>query len=61
MDDARFDIVLYNLLSNSVRHTSGGHIKISVKLLNLQQYLKKLEKQKSSKKILDANKFAIWG
>ena len=34
LDDPRFSIVLYNLLSNGVKHTNGGHIKVSVKILN---------------------------
>ena len=34
LDDPRFSIVLYNLISNGVKHTNGGHIKVSVKLLN---------------------------
>jgi signal transduction histidine kinase len=34
LDDQRFGIVLYNLLSNSVKHTNGGIIKISAKLLS---------------------------
>ncbi len=36
LDDPRFSIVLYNLISNSVKHTNGGHIKVSVKVLNQQ-------------------------
>jgi signal transduction histidine kinase len=34
LDDPRFSIVLYNLISNGVKHTNGGHIKVSVKILN---------------------------
>ena len=34
IDDFRFGIVLYNLVSNSVKHTNGGHIKVSIKLLD---------------------------
>ena len=34
IDEARFSIVLYNLFSNSVKHTAGGFIKVSVKLID---------------------------
>lgn len=34
IDDFRFEIALYNLVSNSVKHTNGGHIKVSLKLLD---------------------------
>lgn len=34
IDDARFSIVLYNLVSNSVKFTNGGQIKVSVKILD---------------------------
>jgi signal transduction histidine kinase len=44
LDDPRFSIVLYNLISNGVKHTNGGHIKVSVKLLNQQQLDMKKEK-----------------
>ena len=37
IDDLRFGIVLYNLISNSVKHTNGGNIKVSIKLLNREQ------------------------
>ena len=34
LDDARFIIILYNLVSNSVKHTNGGVIKASLKILD---------------------------
>ena len=39
LDDARFIIILYNLVSNSVKHTNGGVIKISLKILDEMQML----------------------
>ena len=37
IDEARFNIVLYNLISNSVKHTTGGIIKVSIKVLDQAQ------------------------
>jgi signal transduction histidine kinase len=34
VDDSRLSIVLYNLISNSVKHTSGGKIEIEATLLD---------------------------
>lgn len=50
IDDARFSIVLYNLISNSVKHTYGGQIKVSVKVLDQDQMDLKMRKCKSTKK-----------
>jgi signal transduction histidine kinase len=44
LDDSRFSIVLYNLISNGVKHTSGGIIKISIKIINHDEFNKKTEK-----------------
>ena len=44
LDDARFELLLYNIVSNSVKHTNGGHIKVSMKLLTQEQAEKKKEK-----------------
>ena len=44
LDDSRFSIVLYNLISNGVKHTSGGIIKISIKIINNDEFNKKTEK-----------------
>ena len=44
LDDSRFSIVLYNLISNGVKHTSGGLIKISMKIINSEELNKKAEK-----------------
>ena len=44
LDDARFELLLYNIVSNSVKHTNGGHIKVSMKLLTEEQAEKKKEK-----------------
>jgi signal transduction histidine kinase len=37
IDEPRFGIVLYNLISNAVKFTSGGLIKLSVKLCDATQ------------------------
>ena len=37
IDDQRFSIVIYNLVSNSVKFTNGGQIKVSVKILDQNQ------------------------
>ena len=50
IDDARFSIVLYNLISNSVKHTYGGIIKVSVKVLDQDQMDVKMRKCKSTRK-----------
>ena len=34
IDDSRFSIVVYNLLSNSVKFTNGGQIKVSMKIID---------------------------
>jgi len=44
LDDSRLSIVLYNLISNAVKHTSGGLIKISMKIINHDEFNKKTEK-----------------
>ncbi len=44
LDDSRFSIVLYNLISNGVKHTSGGLIKISIKIINQDDFNKNTEK-----------------
>lgn len=44
LDDSRFSIVLYNLISNGVKHTSGGLIKISIKIINQDDLNKNTEK-----------------
>lgn len=53
VDDFRFGVVLYNLISNSVKHTNGGQIKVSVKLLDLEQMNEKLEKVGSKKRAME--------
>lgn len=58
LDDSRFSIVLYNLISNGVKHTSGGLIKISMKIINSEELNKKAEKimqQKNDDIILRKN------
>lgn len=52
LDDARFIIVLYNLVSNSVKHTNGGVIKVSLKILDQPQMIQKIEKYAQKKKEL---------
>jgi signal transduction histidine kinase len=37
VDEGRLSIVLYNLISNAVKFTSGGLIKVSVKILDKSQ------------------------
>lgn len=59
LDDYKFTIVLYNLISNSVKHTNGGHIKISVKLLNHKQMVEKLEKVGTKKRAMEQKKHAL--
>lgn len=57
IDDLRFGIVLYNLISNSVKHTNGGNIKVSIKLLNQEQMngkKEKVEKKREMEKQLPA-------
>ena len=49
IDDSRFSIVLYNLISNGVKHTSGGCIKVSIKIINYEELTKKCEKIKKQK------------
>ena len=49
LDDSRFSIVLYNLISNGVKHTSGGIIKISIKIINNDEFNKKTEKIQKQK------------
>jgi len=61
LDDARFIIVLYNLVSNSVKHTNGGSIKVSVKLLSDQMAKLKSEKFAEKKKMLQLRRKSEWG
>lgn len=58
VDDYKFTIVLYNLVSNSVKHTNGGHIKVSVKLLTHSQMMEKLEKVGNKKRAMEQKKQA---
>jgi len=44
LDDHRFKILLYNLLRNSVSHTNGGYIRVTLKLLDEIRRTAKLEK-----------------
>ena len=44
VDDARLSIVLYNIISNSVKFTNGGHIKVSAKILDQDQMNLKMKK-----------------
>ena len=53
IDEGRFSIVLYNLISNSVKHTSGGLIKVSVKILDQTQMDLMTRKCKTNKKKRD--------
>lgn len=53
VDDYKFTIVLYNLISNSVKHTNGGHIKVSIKLLDHEKMVEKLEKVGSKKRAME--------
>ena len=50
IDDNRFSIVLYNLVSNSVKHTNGGAITVSVKILDQEQMDLKMKKCLDNKK-----------
>jgi len=59
IDTFRFEIVLYNIISNSVKHTNGGHIKVSVKLLDLDQMNEKLGKVDSKKRAMEQKKHAL--
>ena len=34
LDESRFSIIIYNLISNGVKHTNGGLIKVRLKILN---------------------------
>ena len=56
LDDARFIIILYNLVSNSVKHTNGGVIKASLKILDEMQMLRKKDKYAMIKKELQKKK-----
>ena len=38
LDEARLNIILYNLVSNSVRHTSGGKIHLNANLLDREEF-----------------------
>ena len=61
MDDSRFSIVFYNLISNGVKHTSGGCIKVSIKIINNEEFIKKSEKIKKQKtEDLNQNKNLIF-
>ena len=51
IDDSRFGMILYNLISNSVRHTSEGVIKLSAKIIDFDKMLSRLEKYKENKPI----------
>ena len=34
IDEFRLNILLYNLISNSIKYTNGGTIKIQIKIFN---------------------------
>ena len=50
LDDQRFGVVLYTLVSNSVKFTLGGHIKVSVKIIDGAKRQEKEQKYHANKK-----------
>lgn len=50
IDEARFSIVLYNLISNSVKFTTGGTLKVSIKILDQDQMNMETRKFQTSKR-----------
>ena len=44
VDDTRFVIILYNLISNAIKNTNDGNIKVSAKLANHDEMTWKIEK-----------------
>jgi len=51
IDEGRLSIILYNLFSNSVKHTTGGYIKISAKLISLEEGRKQLKRAPKGKEV----------
>lgn len=37
-DESRFSIVLYNIFSNSIKHTTGGQVKVIAKLMTAEEF-----------------------
>lgn len=55
VDDARLSIVLYNIISNSVKFTNGGQIKVSAKILDQNQMNMKMKKCQSQRRARRVN------